>query len=62
MTGKTIMSYVATHRKWIIGAALAGLAGILNWRLGANNIWVTTIIPVVAVALGVNFVPNRRPE
>jgi predicted outer membrane lipoprotein len=55
------LAYFHSHRKWIIGALLAGASGILTYELGANSIWVTVIIPVAAVALGVNFVPNRHP-
>lgn len=59
---KAAWDWAARHRKAIIGAALAGLAGILSYLLGADSIWVTTVIPVVAVALGVNYIPNRHPE
>lgn len=55
-------AFVQARRKPIIGAALAGLAGILTVTLGADNIWVAVVIPVVAVALGVNYTPNRHPE
>jgi hypothetical protein len=35
---------------------------VLSYVLGADSVWVTVVIPVVAVALGVSYVPNRHPE
>ncbi len=60
---KQIRSWAAAHRKAILGAVLAGAGGILTYQVGADSVWVTVIVPIVAVALGVNYIPNRRePE
>jgi hypothetical protein len=56
---KRISSYIATHRKWIIGAALTGAASIAGYAW-PDDPWIVTIISVVAVGLGVSITPNRE--
>jgi hypothetical protein len=54
------MTWIATHRKALVaafGTAVTLGAGV--W--GTDNKWVTLAI-AIATVLGVNQVPNQRPE
>ena len=58
---KRLRTYIATHRKWIIGAVLSAAAGFSTYAWPSDP-WISTAIGVVAVGLGVNVVPNRGGE
>lgn len=52
-------TYIATHRKWIIGAALTAAASVAGYAW-PHDLWIGTLIGVVAVGLGVNITPNDQ--
>jgi Na+/melibiose symporter-like transporter len=53
-----LAAYFHAHRKWIVGAALAAVSSVAGYAW-PHDPWIVTIIGTLAVALGVNIVPNR---
>lgn len=54
-----LAAYIHSHRKWIIGAALSAAASVCGY-VWPHSPWIGTVIGVVAVGLGVNYIGNRH--
>lgn len=56
---KRAAGYIAAHRKWILGVIFTAAASICGYAW-PDKPWLVTLIGVLAVGLGVNYVPNRE--